>query len=334
MILGLKKKQKPVEKITLRSFYEKRNKVLLIRDARGIGDILNVRMMFKNFKLACPDIHLTFACFPQYAELVKDHPYLDAVISIAEVNKNDYMTCYDISRCCIEYESKEMSRNIKHRVQIWADHCGLELKDHNMHLPYISQEKIAEGRLAVENLNFQGKCVFFSPLAYESLRSLPEPLIGATVKMLRNKGLFVYSSHNTPLEQLSKLGVPVLIGKSIPDWMSYVHAADYVVTVDTSNFHYAGAIGKPMVGIFTHVDGKLRGMYYDFVLVQKHRDNGDWPCGGPCYNYLYCSHPKCNAQVVGPNNQRIPLGLRPCVTELTSGEIEVGIDKMLLRWPI
>lgn len=331
MILGLKKKPKPVEN-TLRSFYDKRNKILLIRDARGIGDILNCRMLFKNFKDQCPDLHLTFACFPQYAELVQDHPYLDAVIAIKDINKNDYMTSYDISKCCIQYESKEMSRNVKHRAEIWADFCGIKLEDHNMHLPYISKEKMLEGRSVINNLT-KKKSVFFSPLAFENLRSLPADLIKETVKLLRNKGLFVYSAHNAPLEQLSSLGVPVLIGKSVSDWMSFIHAADYVVTVDTSNFHYAGAIGKPMTGIFTHVDGKLRGKFYDFILVQKHRDNGDWPCG-PCYNYLYCSHPKCDAAIVGPNNQRTPLGLRPCVTELTVAEIETGIGKMLEHWPI
>jgi hypothetical protein len=333
MILGLKKKQKPAEQ-TLRNFYEKRNKVLLIRDARGIGDILNVRMMFKSFKLHCPDIHLTFACFPQYAELVKDHPYLDAVISIADVNKNDYMVCYDISRCCIEYESKEMNRNVKHRAEIWADHCGLKIDDHDMYLPFISKEKILEGQERIKQLGAKTKTVFFSPFAYEKLRSLPLELVKDTIQMLKARNLTIYSAHNTELPELTSLGIPVLIGNTVPDWMSYIHAADYVVTVDTSNFHYAGAIGKPMVGIFTHVDGKLRGKFYDFVLVQKHRDNGDWPCGGPCYNYLYCSHPKCTAQIVGPNNQRTPLGLRPCVTELTAREIEAGIDKMLLRWPI
>jgi len=341
MILGLKKKQRPPEP-TLRDLYNKRNKVLIIRNARGIGDILNCRMLFKNFKSLAPDLHLTFACFDEYFELVKDHPCLDDVISVENIDKTNYMTSYDISNCCIQYESREMSRNIKHRAEIWADHCGIVLKDHDMQLPFISKEKILDGVLSVKQLrdgsqlrhNKNGPSVFFSPLAFEKLRSLSEEKISEIVKYMRKKGLFVYSAHNNPIGILNTLEVPVLTGRTLADWMGYIHAADYVVTVDTSTFHYAGGIGKPLTGIFTHVDGKLRGKFYDFVLVQKHRDNGDWPCGGPCYNYLYCSHPNCDAPVVGPNNQRYALGLRPCITELTTGEIEAGIDKMMLKWPI
>ena len=340
MILGLKKKPKPTGN-TLRDFYNKRNKVLIIRNSRGIGDILNCRMLFKNFKDLEPNIHLTFACFEDYVELVKDHPYLDSVISVDEINKNNYMTSYDISNCCIQYESREMGRNIKHRAEIWANHCGIELTNHDMCLPFITNEKMIDGSLALKQLrdasqlkhNKNGPSVLFTPLAYEKLRSLTLEQISGTVQHMRKKGLFVYSAHNTTVEVLSKLEIPVLVGKTLTDWMSYVHAADYVVTADTSSFHYAGGIKKPLTGIFTHVDGKLRGKFYDFILVQKHRDNGDWPCG-PCYNYLYCSHPKCDAPVVGPNNQRTPLGLRPCLTELTNDEITAGIDKMLLKWPI
>lgn len=340
MLIGIKKKIKPPEQMSLRAFHSKRNKVLLIRNSRGIGDILNCRMLFRNFKELMPDLHLSFACFEEYKNLINGHPHIDEVISSDNIKKEDYIASYDISNCCINYESIQMDKNTKHRAEIWADHCGIKLKHHDMHLPFISKEKITEGYLtlkeirnkALEKNNKNGPSVLLSPIAFEQLRSLTTEQIQGTVKLLRNKGLFVYSTHSNPIQVLNNLDVPVLTGETLEDWMSYIHAADYVVSVDTSNFHYAGGLRKPLTGIFTHVDGKLRGKFYDFVLVQKHRDNGEWPCGGPCYNYLYCSHPKCEAPVVGPNNQRTPSGLRPCVTEITLKEIEDGIEKMLHRW--
>lgn len=335
MILGIKKKEKTLNKIPLRDFYNKRNKIIIIRNSRGIGDILNCRMLFKNFKKLMPDLHLTFACFPEYAGLIHDHPYVDAVVDSNKINKNDYMASYDISNCCIHYESSEMGNNKKHRAEIWANHCGIELKNHDMDLPFITKEKIAEGYATLKKFKKEsGPNVFLSPVAYEKLRSLTLDQLVGTVKFLREKGLFVYSAHNEPVQMLNDLNIPVLIGKTLENWMSYIHAADYVVTVDTSSFHYAGGIGKPLTGIFTHVDGKLRGKFYDFILVQKHRNNGDWPCGGPCYNYLYCSHPNCAEPVIGPNNQRSPFGLRPCLTELSLDEIKAGIEKMLIKWNI
>jgi ADP-heptose:LPS heptosyltransferase len=332
MLIGIKKKPKPVSR-SLRDYYNKRNKVLLIYNARGIGDILNCRMLFRNFKKLMPDLHLTFACFKEYQELVKGHPCLDEVIT-TKFEKNDYMASYDISTCCIHYESVQMGKNTKHRAEIWADYCGIPLQDYDMDLPIISNEKITDGYLALKQLRSMSTrqyhkdnpSVLFSPLAFESMRSLTLEQMKGTLKILRDRGLFVYTTHNTPLSIYEDMNVPTLIGRSLSDWMSYVHAADYVVTVDTANFHYAGGLKKPMTGIFTHVDGKLRGKYYDFILVQHHRDNGNWPCG-PCYNYLYCTHKDCK-------NPQSQTNLRPCLTEITTEMIEEGINAMLKKWPL
>jgi ADP-heptose:LPS heptosyltransferase len=335
MILGLKKKIQAVNKqLPIRDFYNKRNKVLISRNARGIGDILNCRMLFKQFKKIMPDVELTFACFKEYRELVEGHPYLDHVINVDSIKKEDYVLSYDISRCCIQYESQIMGANIKHRADIWADHCGINLDDHDMVLPFIKPEKIQEGYLEVKQLkkgalaknNKDGPSVLLAPLAYENMRSLTKPLLMGLINILREKGLFIYTAHTNNIPLLQQMDIPILIGNSLADWMGYIHAADYVISVDTGTFHYAGGIGKPLMGIFTHVDGKLRGKYYDFVLVQKHRDNGNWPCG-PCYNYLYCTNPHCK-------NPGSITDLRPCVTELTVEELNEGVDKMLSRWNI
>lgn len=280
-----------------------------------------------------PDIHLTFACHQPYFELVKGHPYLDEVIDVRNFKRNDYMLSYDITACCIMYESRVGPSNTKHRAEIWAEHCGIPLQNTDMNLPFISQQHILDGRLALNQLrkaslsseNKDGPSALICPKAFERLRSLDEKQIVALVTALRKKGLFVYATHTHEIPVLKYLKVPLLNGETISQWMGFIHAADYVATVDTSCFHYAGGIGKPLLGIFTHVDGKLRGKYYNFVLVQKHRDNGNWPCG-PCYNYLKCSNPNCTDRSV--------TGLRPCQTELSSEEIEEGVEKMVKKWTI
>lgn len=319
--------------MSIKEFYKKRNKVLLIRNARGIGDILNCRMLFKAFKDIMPDMHLTFACFKEYKSLLSGHPYLDEVIDIKELVKDNYLISYDISTCCIYHESLRATKNITHRADIWADHCGIHINDHDMFLPYIDGEKITCGYLEVQQLkktslasNRHGPTVLLCPKAHDPQRSLTNNQIVALVEILRRKGLFVYSTYINDLSVLNNLNVPVLTDGSLECWMSYIHAADYVVTVDTGTFHYAGGIKKPLMGIFTHVDGKLRGKYYDFVLVQKHRDNGDWPCG-PCYTYLNCTNSKCK----DPHSLQ---ELRPCLTEITVKEMEIGVNKMLEKWTI
>jgi ADP-heptose:LPS heptosyltransferase len=93
---------------------------------------------------------------------------------------------------------------------------------------------------------------------------------------------------------------------------------DYMITVDTAAFHLAGGLRKPLCGIFTFADGKVYGKHYDFTLVQKHRDNGNWECG-PCFKFGNCI--KSRKQ------------LKPCLTEITETEIISGIDEMFKKWP-
>ena len=90
-----------------------------------------------------------------------------------------------------------------------------------------------------------------------------------------------------------------------------MNAVNYVISVDTGTFHLAGGLHKPMTGIFTWTDGKIRGNCYDFILVQNHRDDG-WECG-PCWSP--CDNIKCQQQI-------------------TMDMLLDGINKMFLKWPL
>jgi ADP-heptose:LPS heptosyltransferase len=279
-----------------------------------------------------PDAELVFACPKSYHDLVKDHPCLDEVIDSASVNKGNYLVSYDISTCCISWECANAPFASKHRSDIWAEHCGVMMTKHDMHLPFIDNETIQEGYLQVmqhkksfHKYDKKSANILFAPISFEKVRTLTDEHIVGVVNHLRNNGHFVYSTHTSNVDIFEKLGVPVLIGRNMKQWFSLIHAADYVISADTSVFHYAGGIKKPLVGIFTHADGKYRGKYFDFILVQKHRDNGDWPCG-PCYNYGNCTNPRCK----NPSDILAP---KPCLTELTVKDITDGIDKMFNKWP-
>jgi ADP-heptose:LPS heptosyltransferase len=318
--------------VSLRDFHCKKNTVLIIRNARGIGDILMHRMMFEDFKRIMPECRLVFACPKQYHDLVKDHPYVDEVVDSATLNRFNYLMSYDTSYCDIRYECGMAPYIDKHRADIWAEHCGVILTKHNMHLPFLDAEVLQFGMLQVrqaKNMTMKSNknCpnVLLCPTAFDNLRSLTNKHIEDVVSYLREKGVFIYSTHQSKIPVLSNLNVPVFTGYGTREWLSFIHAADYVVSVDTASFHYAGGIKKPLVGIFTYADGKYRGKYFDFTLVQKHRDNGDWPCG-PCYNHTMCTNPKCK----NPGSLTDP---KPCLTELKSSEIIDGIEKMFEKYP-
>jgi len=207
-----------------------------------------------------------------------------------------------------------------HRSDIWAANCGMRLKNHNMHLN-LSEEAKNFGYSIIDKMRkgHKGPSVLLCPVSAMIVKNLnPKQLSGVT-KNLKDRGCFVVASHMHPIAELSKLDVETICGTTMLQLLGVINAADYVVSVDTGQFHAAGGLKKPLTGIFTFCDGKVYSKYYEAELVQKHRDNGDWDCG-PCYNWGVC-----------PKTDNIP---KPCLTEITVDMIIDGIDRMFKRWRV
>lgn len=292
------------------------NKVLIMRKIGGLGDILMHRMMFEDFHLLAPECKIYFACPTQFHAVVRDHPFLTDVLDWEQVNLDDFAVVYDTSSACSRYEVAMAPYSGLNRSDIWAEHCGVTLTQHNMYIS-INEDLLIEARLRVAKLNKEKRpTVLFAPVSAMKNKNLLFTQIEATVQALRERGLFVYTTHSGPIKELDRLNVPVLSG-NLTQWMANVAVADYVVCVDTSVFHLAGGLGKPLVGIFAFTDGYVYGFWYNFILVQKHRNDGNWPCG-PCYDWTRCPKTKQNP--------------KPCITELSNEQIIQGIDKMLEKW--
>jgi ADP-heptose:LPS heptosyltransferase len=189
-----------------------------------------------------------------------------------------------------------------------------------MHLQITEEVKQEGERLVGEVWDGKKPKVAFCPISAMRVKDLQPHQIGPVVEHLRKKGCFVYSTHQYPIPELHDLDVPVIHKISFLQWMGVINEADYVITVDTSHFHLAGELKKPLVGIFTFADGKVYGRYFDFVLVQKHRDNGDWDCG-PCYNWANCTK----------DSTKTP---KPCLTDITPEMLIESVDEMFAKWPI
>ena len=121
----------------------------------------------------------------------------------------------------------------KSRSDIWANHCGVELQSHNMHIN-LEEEYILEAKREIEKYrNFDGPSVLFTPVTAMCNKNLLPYQIRGVVQGLRERGLYVFSSHFHPITELSNLKVPTLMG-GIRKWMGYVHNADYVISTDTA----------------------------------------------------------------------------------------------------
>lgn len=311
--------EKLLRTMSLKDFYDKRNKVLVLRSVGGLGDIFMHRMMFEDFKRLMPDCELHFACPKYYHDALRDHPFIDRLLDVSEVNRDDYIASYNTTTACGRTEMKLAPFSGPHRSDIWAGHCGVLLTKHNMHINLTEEEKAEGKRMIEEHRDREGPCVLIAPVSAMANKNLTEGQTKGLVTGLRDMGLFPLGIHNEPIWNFLKNDFPAVATNKLRKWMGVIHQADYVISVDTAAFHCAGGMGKPLVGIFTFADGKVYGKYFDFFLVQKHReDDPCWDCG-PCYNWGNCTKSK--------------EPLKPCLTEITAEMILANVHRMLAKWP-
>jgi ADP-heptose:LPS heptosyltransferase len=302
--------------ITLRKFHETGNKILIVRKLGGMGDVVMHRMIFEDIKLLDPSFHVTFACPPEFYEYVDDHPFIDKIENSKTVKYEDYMMSFDTTRCCLRYEMSTVPNVNKNRPDIWASHCGITLLNHNMHFQ-ISDEMKQWGADKINSFKTPDTkgVILLCPYSNAGDRSLLDWQLEGIVQQLKEMDYSILALHGKPSPKLAELNVPVLT-LTPKKLISVINASDYIVSVDTGTFHIAGGLRKPMVGVFVYTDGKVRGNCYDFILVQKHRDDG-WPCG-PCWF-------PCKQVRERPY---------PCIKEITVDMIMDGINKMLQKWPL
>lgn len=310
-------KKQAIRPITLREHHLRRNSVLVRRRVGGYGDILMQRMMWQDFSEQNPELEFTFACPSQYYGFASRHPFIKTR-TLDDTDERNYGIVYDITTACRVHESRAGDRNDKHRSDIWANFCGIELRRHGMHLSVEADCRRAT-QTELLRANPDGRpVVLFAPRStacdFGTAKSLTDRQIGEVATALRDMGLFVLGVHNCAIEPLERAGVTQFVNMPADKWIATTDLADYVISVDTSTFHLAGGLGKKLVGIFTFTDGKVYGKYYDFVLVQRHRDNGDWECG-PCFCCHLC--PKSRETV------------KPCLTELRASEIIDALKRLL-----
>lgn len=302
-----------VKPLSIKDFNIKRNRLLIVRGTGGLGDILMHRMIFEDIKLLMPDIHITFAIPNSYFSAVQDHPFIDNIVDSNAVDIKDYLVSYNTTTICGRYENKIAPLADKHRSDIWAEHCGVKLTRHNMHV-HLTDDEIKYGHALLKRYNKDGKkVVIFSPISAMMGKNLDAEQINGVISELEAMGYCVLLLHSNPIAAKA----PTLAGQNTRQWMGIINAADYVISVDTSTFHFAGGIGKPLVGIFSWADGEVYGKYFNFTLVQKHRSyTSGWTCG-PCFNWWKCL--KCS------NPQQLR---KPCITEITAEDVMIGVRKM------
>lgn len=300
----------------MREFYDKRNKIVIIRGVGGLGDIFMHRMMFEDFKELMPECELTFACPMQYHDAVKDHPLIDKVVDCAKLDRTQYMVSYDTTTACGRYEMRIAPLADKNRSDIWANHCGVELKKHEMHIRFLPGE-LDKGREIIESKRDRpGPSVAVCPISAMQQKNLQDTQLLPLIAGLRDRGMYAFGLHTAPIFPMIKNDIPCLNNLKIRQWMAVLNQVDYIVSVDTSAFHCAGGMKKPVVGAFTFAASEAYGKHYPRAELLQ----GPCPVGHKgCYNWGLCP---------------VKDFLKPCLTGITPEMILAKVDRMVEKNPI
>jgi len=315
---GTKKVKVKSNDLSLRDFYNRRNKVLIIRDAGGLGDILMMRMIFEDFKKIMPEANVTFAIPNTYTRAAFWHPYISEVANSKDVDENQFGIAYNLTTACVRYEMKIRPRADRHRAEIWTAYCGIKLTNPDMHITIPTLIKKCAKQKFHEKIRERGRgYVGLAPVSNMVSKDLDAEQIAGILQGIREMGYSPFILHNKPIE---KVDCPILAAP-LDQWLALIELADYMITVDTAAFHASNGLGKPTVAVFSWADGKVYTKFHSkCILVQRHRDHTPgWTCG-PCY-----AHPQCPRT----NEPR-----KPCITEVTSKEVLDAFKELVEAYPL
>ncbi len=181
-----------------------------------------------------------------------------------------------------------------------------------MHIK-LSNEEIETGKNKIKKLyNNDLPNVIFCPVSAMASKNLQPNQIKDLIANVKNYNII--GLHKDKIETLEEMKIPTISNTSIREWMGIIYNADYVITVDTAAFHFAGGIGKKTLGIFTWADGLIYGKYYKNSKIVQIRNRGE---NFKCPGYRFSSCPLSRE------------ALKPCLTDLNGKIIAESFEKMI-----
>lgn len=217
----------------------------------------------------------------------------------------EYALVEDLSVCCAQYETLlnwfgtydgNVGLKLKDRLEIWAHHIGLQVENPRTCI-VLRPDEIAEAKQRFGKT--RKPVLLVAPISGADTRSYPYH--EAIVQEAAKRWQVFYLHHQD-------IGPSTLTGLTLRQMGATVAAADAVISVDTSTFHWAGLLRKPVIGLFNFLHGKeTRAKYYPTATCIQ-------ACSTPCLAHKYfrgCLHKKNHLPLSAPNDRRYSTCFQP-----------------------
>jgi len=276
---------------------------LLIRKLGGLGDILVTSMIFPDLRDQYPDIETTYAIPKLYHPLfagsgVRVIDYADVYgrvgphygpdsefhrSGIRRESLETYDLIEDISRPCHhwevlmrQYQTIDGARGLtwRNRLDRWTRWFGLTVRNPRTCIRLDPTEITA---MRARFPRSTKPVLLWSPVSAGANRSYP--WFSDVTHALSQDFSVVYLHHEA-------IGPSTLTGLSLREMGAACAAADCILSVDTSTFHWGGILHKPTVGLFNLLLGESHAQYYPTARTLQ-------LCPTPCIGAYYPDRPIC-----------------------------------------
>ncbi len=277
-------------------------KSILVVRTGGFGDLVLMTPVLREIKRRWPSIKINFACFPDYAPVLENLPFVDALVQypIPMVEAQQY-DAWVIMENAIE---KNEEAKKKHMTDLFAERFGIgkdEKYDKQPTYAVTEREKVWADEAYPRKKGVQRLCVQFA--AQVENRTYPGQRMQQVVEHFHKKGwevMVMGKPGELKMDEMDNLHNLTAHKTTMRQSCAVLATADCVLGPDSSLVHIAGALNVPAVALYGPFPSELRVAYSPSIQVIEgsghcapcfhHVRRGQrWPAHGPCVAKNYCT---------------------------------------------
>jgi len=247
-------------------------KIAVWRPRGGIGDLLMLTPTFKELKYIFPNCSITLVTSPEYCdgvlvETVWGNPHINNIADYRIVDLEQFDIVLNMDCPCVPMELP--GRIPPNRIDLFAWSAGLSLHDtQTVYVLKPEEIKWANDFLAASHVTERTPIIFYQPFASNRKRSVTVDQSKQILSALRIRwpscAIFV-STHGTdwagPVD-FSLMNCIHLKNYSLRLLAALINVCHCTIAPDSAMLHVAGALKRPLIGLFGPTPPESRLNYY------------------------------------------------------------------------